>query len=78
MARTFRNPKTKFDDEQKEQKGNRRRHSNNHVTGGIKPKNIEDDLTDDLVYDKYGVRIRNFDDWQKHTSFNSFIFRLKR
>lgn len=64
MARTYRkNNRTLFDDEQRDIKGNRHKHNNNRVTGGIPPAKYTDDLEyePDELYNQYGVRIRNVD-----------------
>lgn len=61
MARTFRNNKTRFDDEQDVRgTGHKKRHANNHITGGIRPTRTfdEDELDQKKIFDRFGVRVR--------------------
>lgn len=63
MARTIRNSTNrKFDDDQEFQNntGKKKRHANNHTTGGIRPTRFIDELELDpeWTFDQFGVRIR--------------------
>lgn len=61
MARTFRNNKTRFDDEQDVRgTGPKKRHANNHITGGIRPTRTpdEDELNIKNLFERFGVRVR--------------------
>lgn len=64
MARTIRKQASRFDDDQQFSEGGSKkvRHANNHVTGGIRAINKHDDeFIEDIIFDKFGVRVKNFD-----------------
>ena len=64
MARTIRKQASRFDDHQQFSVGGSKkvRHANNHVTGGIRTINKHDDeFIEDIIFDQFGVRVKNFD-----------------
>lgn len=64
MARTIRKQASRFDDDQQFSEGGSKkvRHANNHVTGGIRTINKHDDeFIEDIIFDQFGVRVKNFD-----------------